>query len=231
MKYTMTLEFAVTAIVVFVLTVLAERLLIPILRSHKAGQRILEIGPRWHKSKEGTPIMGGIGFILATLLVATAFFVVRAVRGTSAQYIPLALTLAFAVGNGAIGFVDDYCKLIKKQNEGLKWYQKLILQFTIAIAYVAVMSYMKYMDTDVALPFTSHVWHLGWGYYPLAVIALVAVTDQQRALTHGEKPVCRAPFPVSSAAKADELGRNVRKQTIERFPIVRDEHGPITFGT
>ncbi len=177
MKYSMTMEFIVTAIAVFAVTVVAERILIPILRSHKAGQRILDIGPRWHKAKEGTPIMGGIGFILAMLLAATAFFVVRAVRGTSAQYIPLALTLAFAVCNGAIGFVDDYCKLIKKQNEGLKWYQKLILQFAIAIAFVCVMSYTGYMDTDVAIPFTNRVWHLGWGFYPMAVISLVGIVN------------------------------------------------------
>ena len=213
MKYTMTMEFIITAIAVFALTVLAERILIPILRSHKAGQRILEIGPRWHKAKEGTPIMGGIGFILATLLAATAFFVVRAVRGVSAQYIPLALTLAFAVCNGAIGFVDDYCKLIKKQNEGLKWYQKLILQFAIAIAFVTVMSYTGYMDTEVALPFTSRVWHLGWGFYPLAVLVLVGVvnggniTDGIDGLASSVTWVIGALFAVwAFAAKNDSLG-------------------------
>ena len=62
-----TITFATVAVTVFLLTVLAERILIPILRSHKLGQKILDIGPRWHKSKEGTPTMGGIAFIFAML--------------------------------------------------------------------------------------------------------------------------------------------------------------------
>ena len=112
------INFIWVALATLLLTVLAEYKLIPILRSHKVGQTILDIGPRWHKNKEGTPTMGGIGFILPILLVMAVYFVIAAIRGNAAEYIPLALTLTFAVGNGAIGFVDDYCKLIKKQNEG-----------------------------------------------------------------------------------------------------------------
>lgn len=171
------LTFAAAAVAVFLLTVLAERILIPILRSHKAGQKILDIGPRWHKSKEGTPIMGGIGFILASLLVMAAFFILRAVEGRASDYIGLAMTLAFAVANGAIGFIDDYCKLIRKQNEGLTWIQKLILQLTVCAAYVAVMSYTGCLSTVVALPFSDYAVDLSWGYYPLAVIVLAGVVN------------------------------------------------------
>ena len=102
-----TIIFVLVTLGVFVLTALAERILIPILRSHKAGQKILDIGPRWHKSKEGTPIMGGIGFILPILVVVTGFFVYAAVKGNAPSYISLALSVAFAVANGAIGFFDD----------------------------------------------------------------------------------------------------------------------------
>ena len=114
------ITFVLVTLGVFALTALAERILIPILRSHKAGQKILDIGPRWHKSKEGTPIMGGIGFILAILVVVAVFFIYVGVKKEAPKYIPLALTVAFAVAHGAIGFVDDYCKLIKKQNEGFR---------------------------------------------------------------------------------------------------------------
>ena len=131
-----TTTFLIVTITVFVLTVLAERILIPILRAKKIGQKILDIGPRWHKSKEGTPIMGGIGFILATLLCMAGFFAFQAINGNAVNFIPLSLTLAFAVANGAIGFVDDYCKLIKKQNEGLTSKQKLLLQLVIGAAYL-----------------------------------------------------------------------------------------------
>lgn len=171
------ITFAVGTAAVFALTVAAERILIPILRSHKLGQKILDIGPRWHKSKEGTPIMGGLGFILAALVVMAVFFVIRGVQGQGAEYIPLALTLGLAVGNGAIGFVDDYCKLVKKQNEGLTWKQKLVLQLALAAAYVAVMSYTGNLSASVSLPFTDRTLNLGWGVYPLSVIILAGVTN------------------------------------------------------
>ncbi|MBQ7336679.1 MAG: phospho-N-acetylmuramoyl-pentapeptide-transferase [Clostridia bacterium] len=172
-----TITFAVATVAIFLLTVVAERVLIPILRSHKLGQKILDIGPRWHKSKEGTPTMGGIGFILAAMVVMAVFFIIHAVKGDSADYIPLSLTLAFAVGNGAIGFVDDYCKLVKKQNEGLTWLQKLILQLVISSAYVCVMSYTGYMSTALNLPFTDYTIDFGWMWYPIAVLVLTGVVN------------------------------------------------------
>ncbi len=171
------LTFAAVAVGIFLLTVLAERILIPILRSHKLGQKILDIGPRWHKSKEGTPTMGGIGFILPALLVMAVFFIVRAVQERSAEYIPLAVTLAYAVANGAVGFVDDYCKLIKKENEGLTWRQKLLLQVVLAIAYIVVMRYTGSIGTAIALPFTDRTLELGWLFYPLAVLVLAGVVN------------------------------------------------------
>ncbi len=172
-----TISFSAVAISVFLLTVLAQRLLIPILRSHKAGQKILDIGPRWHKYKEGTPTMGGIGFILPILLVMSVYFIVTAINGDAPELIPLALTLAYAVGNGAVGFIDDYCKLIKKQNEGLSAKQKLLLQFVLASAYVCVMSYTGNMDTSISLPFSGQVLELGFAWYPLAVILLAGVVN------------------------------------------------------
>lgn len=169
--------FLSVAVSVFVLTVLVERKLIPVLKSHKVGQVILEIGPRWHKHKEGTPTMGGIGFILPVMLVMAGFFIYTAIVGTSADYIPLALTLAFSVANGAIGFVDDYCKLIKKQNEGLSLLQKLFLQMVLASAYVTVMAYTGNLPTTVDIPFTHVSLNLGWIWYPLAVLILVGVIN------------------------------------------------------
>ena len=176
MKFTV--GFLAIFLSVFALTVVAERILIPILRTKKMGQKILDIGPRWHKSKEGTPTMGGIGFILATLLVMAVFFIVRGVQGRSAQYIPLALTLAYAVANGAVGFVDDYFKLvIKKQNEGLTVKQKLVLQFALSSAYVCVMRYTGCMETSLLLPFADLAVELGWWYYPLAILVLTGVVN------------------------------------------------------
>ena len=162
---------------VFLLTALIEYKLIPILKSYKVGQKILEIGPRWHKHKEGTPTMGGIGFIAAILAVLGGYFIYVAVTDNAADYIPLALTIGFAALNGAIGFVDDYCKLVKKENEGLTAKQKLFLQFVAAAAYVIVMAYTGNMDTAVALPFTDHTLELGWFWYPIAIVLLAGVVN------------------------------------------------------
>lgn len=171
------LEFILTAVGIFLLTVVVERFLIRLLLSHHAGQKILDIGPRWHKSKEGTPFMGGLGFILAALIASAVFFLMRAREGTAVEEIPLALTLAYAVGNGGIGFFDDYRKLQKKQNEGLLWYQKLILQTALAVAYLIVLSYTGYFNTDIILPFGWGVLHAGWVKYPLSVLLLVGVVN------------------------------------------------------
>lgn len=171
-------NFAAILLSVFGLTVAAERILIPILRSHKMGQKILDIGPRWHKSKEGTPTMGGLCFIFGSLVVMAIFFIAKGIRGEAAQYVPLAATLSFSVANGAIGFVDDYFKLVvKKQNEGLTALQKLVLQLALSAAYVCVMSYMGYMDTKVTIPLLDRSIDFGWFWYPLAILLITGVIN------------------------------------------------------
>lgn len=172
-----TIVFACIAIAVLIITAISEHFIIKLFRARRMGQKILEEGPSWHKAKEGTPFMGGLGFILGTLVVMAVFFVVKAVEGTSSEYIPLALTLAFAVCNGAIGFVDDYCKLQKKQNEGLTSRQKLLLQIVIAGAYVCVMSYTGNMTTAVHIPFTDLALDLGWFFYPIAILVLAGIVN------------------------------------------------------
>lgn len=171
------IEFLLIALSVFVLTVLVERKLIPFLKSRKVGQVILEIGPRWHKHKEGTPTMGGVGFILPILVVMLGFFIYAGIKGISSNYIPLALTLTFGVANAMIGFADDYYKLMKKQNEGLSAKQKLFLQLVIATAYVTVMAYTGNLSTSLHIPFTNSFFDVGFIWYPVAVLVLVGVVN------------------------------------------------------
>ncbi len=176
------ITFVLVTLGVFVLTAIAERILIPILRARKAGQKILDIGPGWHKSKEGTPTMGGIGFILPILVVVFFFFIHVGIKGEAADYIPLALTIAFAVANGAIGFVDDYCKLIKKQNEGLTRIQKLVLQFAITAGYLCVMGYTGNLPSEVIIPIVNlpirgALWYILAGLLTVGVINGANFTD------------------------------------------------------
>ncbi len=171
------LEFGAVLCVSFVLTAIFGRLIIPILRAKKIGQHILEIGPRWHHSKEGTPTMGGICFILAILLSLVGVSVYYVLNGEQAKLIPMALTLGLAVMNGMIGFVDDFCKLMKKKNEGLKAYQKAALQVVVALLYIALLKMFGYIDTTLHIPFTEISVELGFVYYIFALLVIVGMVN------------------------------------------------------
>ena len=122
--------------------------LIPMLRAMKAGQSILQIGPTWHNVKSGTPMMGGLMFIFATLicLVVNAF----TMGEYSALYV-LGLALCF----GFIGFLDDFVKLKYKRNLGLTSAQKFMLQLAVAALFLYAMYRTGSMTTDLYIPFVN----------------------------------------------------------------------------
>lgn len=171
------IEFIIAGVSSFLLTVVLSRCIIPILVAKKAGQPIRKEGPQNHMGKAGTPTMGGIAFIMAIAMVLTGISIWYAVSAKQNQLIPLALTMALAVMNGMIGFVDDYRKLIKKDNEGLKAGQKFFLQLVAAIAYVVLLKLLGYIDTSLHIPFTSIDVELGMVYYLFAVILIVGVVN------------------------------------------------------
>ncbi len=171
------IETAIVGVSSFALTAILSRCIIPILRAKKAGQPIREEGPRSHMSKQGTPTMGGIAFILAIAVVLSGIAIWYAVMSKQKELIPLALTMALAVMNGMIGFFDDYKKLVKKQNEGLKAGQKFLLQLLAAIVYVVLLKLLGFIDTSLHIPFTNIVVELGFVYYIFAVILVVGVVN------------------------------------------------------
>ncbi len=190
--------FVLTMVSTFLLSVVALKKIIPILKSHKVGQKILDIGPRWHKSKEGTPTMGGIGFIIPTLIVALCVFVYAAITAETKILVPLALTLLLGVLNGLIGFIDDYTKLIKKQNEGLKAYQKLLLQIIVACIYVFAMTASGNMTTELYVPYLNFRFDLGIFYYVFAVILISGFVNSTN-LTDGIDGLCSTVGAVVAA--------------------------------
>lgn len=123
--------------------------MIPYLRKLHFGQTILEEGPKWHKGKQGTPTMGGIMFIVAIVVVTMISTVIYAFTGADLvnsffadiprECMFIFCGLGLAVANGFIGFIDDYIKVVKKRNLGLTASQKLILQFLVAAAFLAVL--------------------------------------------------------------------------------------------
>lgn len=173
----MIIEFISVALAVFLITVVLEKLIIPILKSHKVGQRILEIGPRWHKNKAGTPTMGGICFIMAILAVLAIMAIIIASEGKARELIPLSLALGLATLNGMIGFFDDYTKLVKKQNEGFSAKQKIVLQSLAAIIYLVAMSLTDNINTALHIPFTSVALELGVFYYVFAFVLIIGFVN------------------------------------------------------
>lgn len=173
-------EALAVAFAVFLISAIVLYFLIPVLRAKKIGQTIYELGPAWHGNKQGTPTMGGIGFIPPFLLVLAVFAVLYFVKAGAAQakaLIPLALALLLGVCNAAIGFIDDYCKLLKKQNQGLTAWQKLLLQLVFAGAYVAMMAITGNLSTDIVIPFTDIAIQLGWLAYPVYIIVIAGFVN------------------------------------------------------
>lgn len=182
--------FAVCAVLTFAGTVLILRKLIPYLKSKKMGQHILEIGPRWHKNKEGTPTMGGLSFIIASI-IATAFGGVYICQSSSLRgALPLIITFGYALLSALIGMIDDRAKLRKAQNEGLTATQKYLLQLLCAGGFLAAMSLSGSLTTGIVIPFThGYTLELGIVYY---VVALILLTGMNNAvnLTDGIDGLC-----------------------------------------
>lgn len=175
----MLIEFIIVAVVTFLLAVVIERYMIPVLKSRKVGQKILEIGPRWHKSKEGTPTMGGICFILAMIAVAAVALIIN-FEGA----LPVVFAVGLGVANALIGFVDDYTKLMKKQNEGLLAWQKFALQLLAAGLYLLAMRLWGGLETTLHIPFTDLAPDFGILYYVIAIILITGMSNSTN-LTDG----------------------------------------------
>lgn len=140
---------------------------IPALRWFKFGQFIREEGPKSHQKKAGTPTMGGIIFILASII--TLPFLVKNLKGEAM------MALYAFIAFGLIGFLDDMLKIVKKENEGLKAYQKMGLLLIVAF----IFSYYAYknLGTNIIVPFLGKTWNLGVFYIPFMVFYFAGTTN------------------------------------------------------
>jgi phospho-N-acetylmuramoyl-pentapeptide-transferase len=197
------LELLLALILSFTVTALMAVKFIPFLNKLKFGQEILKIGPAWHKKKEGTPTMGGILFICG-IFTAMAFLA----RDTKSW-----LAFIMALFFGFIGFIDDYTKVVKKRNLGLRARQKLLLQILVAVAYLVSLKINGVIDTSVFIPFLSAPIQFGWWFYPFAVFIIVGtvnsvnLTDGIDGLAAGVTvPVCIFFGMISFIVAAPGLG-------------------------
>lgn len=177
----------VGAVVAFVLSAVIGKFLIPILHKLKYGQTILDIGPSWHKKKQGTPTMGGIMFIIGIVVATVIAIPCLSIFGDvyeptgysyNKEVLMVFVSLGMAVLYGAVGFLDDYIKVVKKRNLGLTAKQKLVFQFAIAIAFVVINVFFGYGDTTY-IPFagTVHMGNFAIIYHIISVIVIVGVVN------------------------------------------------------
>ena len=138
----------ITAVVSCALSGLLGYLLLPVLRALKAGQSIREIGPTWHNNKAGTPMMGGLMFIFAAIIVLLCNLPFMA---DYSVFFVLILSLSF----GFIGFLDDFTKIKYKRNLGLTSIQKAMLQMAISALFLYAMYRTGNMDTHLYIPFAN----------------------------------------------------------------------------
>lgn len=118
----------------FAITVAWMPLLIGYFRMKKQGQEIREEGPKWHNTKAGTPTMGGLGFLTAAVITGVWVGIWQGMFSSANLFILLFVLLVY----GIIGFLDDYLKLVRKQNEGLTSRQKFIGQVVGALVFYIV---------------------------------------------------------------------------------------------
>lgn len=158
----------IAIVMAFVITVILGFPSIPLLRRIKAGQSIREDGPQSHLKKAGTPTMGGL-FMIGALVVTSLI-----VEGASKDM----LILIFAtIGFGAIGFIDDFIKVVLKRNLGLRGYQKLALQIIMAVILAVYQLKVSAFGTHVYIPIADINLNFGIFYIPFIVFVVVAMTN------------------------------------------------------
>lgn len=171
----------VTLVTSFVITSVIGIWLIPFLHKLRYGQTILDIGPAWHKSKQGTPTMGGLMFIIGIVIACAAGWITMKFSGRGlADAGPngsfyLVGGLLMSLGFAAIGFLDDYIKVVKKRNLGLKAWQKSCGQLFVAVAYLIGEALLA-PTTMVWIPFAGE-FNFGFFYYPLMLFIIVGAVN------------------------------------------------------
>ena len=163
----------------FILSTVFGYFLIPILKKIKAGQRI-NVYVENHQKKSGTPTMGGLIFIIPTIVTILILLFTKKIEFS----VNLLIVLFVFISYSMIGFLDDYISIKKKRNEGLTQTQKLLLQFVVALVFYLL--YSLYPDSKSVLEITALgiKWNLGW-FYGVFILFLLVGSSNAVNLTDG----------------------------------------------
>ena len=175
------MRILIAALVSFAVSAIAGKLLIPILRRMKAGQSIKEDGPTWHMSKQGTPTMGGLMFILGILVAIVLIGWPDIARGDFRAVFVFCFALVF----GVIGYLDDYEKVKKHENTGLTAGPKFLLQLAAAIAFLCLMRYEGMLSPNLYIPFFNTHLVLPWVVYMIFAAFVIIGTVNAVNITDG----------------------------------------------
>lgn len=153
----------------FTVVYLATPRFIPMLKRMKFGQAIREEGPQSHLEKSGTPTMGGLIIQLGVIIASVLLAIVTGVW----DFFPMIVMLFF----GCVGFIDDYIKVAKKHNLGLRAWQKIVLQCVGALAISLYAYYSPTIGSELIVPFINQPVDFGFWYVPFTFIAVVAIVN------------------------------------------------------
>lgn len=195
----------ITAVLCFGITALLGFVAIPVLKRLKFGQTILDIGPAWHKSKNGTPTMGGVMFIAGVIISFVVGLAIMWASGNinmdevGSQKLAKAISaVIMALLFGFVGFVDDLIKVKKKQNEGLKPMQKIIMQVLIIAAFFTSHIIAGDTSTVITFPFLGQL-DFGIFYYIVMGLGILYLVNAVN-LTDGVDGLCSSVTLVYCAA-------------------------------
>lgn len=186
-----------TALLSFGISAISGKWLVPFLHKLKFGQPIkVKDGPQWHAKKQGTPTMGGFMFIISTVLTTMGgYWTYRIQSGLDSTslkvnndfYLLLSVVI-FSILFGFIGFIDDYTKVVRKNNDGLTAIQKIILQTLFSVGFLFCL--YKFGDglTSINLGFWETP-QLGIFYYIIMIPVIIYLTNAVN-LTDGVDGLC-----------------------------------------
>jgi len=162
------MNYLINAILGFLISLFLGKLIIPMLRRLHAGQSIREDGPKSHMVKSGTPTIGGSIFLISILITN---ILMRNFK------ISVLMILFSTFEFGAVGFIDDYIKVVKKRNLGLRAYQKLLLQIITAVIILIYQYNSSSMSTDLYIPFLKDFVNIGLFYIPFIIFVVVGTVN------------------------------------------------------
>ena len=195
-------NISLSFLISFVVCTVINFFLVPALRYLKFGQTIREEGPKWHEKKSGTPTMGGIGFLVVTVIVAYVFCKDFAVR----------LGIIFSALYGLIGFADDFIKIVFKRNLGLSAKQKLALQILVTVVFLVYLTSKGLLETYVLIPYLNIKLELSWFYIVFITLFLIGftnavnLTDGLDGLAAGVTEIVALFFAFAGVKLASETG-------------------------